>query len=136
MSTKTDPVQSTLPAQSSNIFAWFDPRHRSLGMLAFILNRITAIGLVFYLALHLVVLSLLAFGESTWDAFLAIVRSPIILVMDVVLIAGVLIHGLNGVRLMLVGLGFFANRQKGFFVILMIIALLALVVAGIGVFTA
>lgn len=134
MSTKSDPHQSSWREPDRNISMWFDPRNRNLGMLAFILNRITALGLVFYLGLHLVVLSLLAIGETTWDAFIAIVSSPLFLVMDIVLLAGVLIHGLNGVRLTLVGLGFAANRQRGIFVILMTIALIILIVAGIGIF--
>lgn len=135
MNTETDRYKSSLPAQRQTISAWFDPRNRSMGMLAFVLNRITAIGLVVYLALHLVVLSLLAVGEGTWDTFVAMARSPVILVLDIVLIAGVLIHGLNGIRLTLIGLGYAANRQKSLFVILMVIALVLLVLAGVGVFT-
>src|SRR5438552_1322174 len=38
---------------------WFDVRHRKLGMWAYALNRISGIGLVVYLYLHLVVLSTL-----------------------------------------------------------------------------
>jgi succinate dehydrogenase/fumarate reductase cytochrome b subunit len=55
---------------------WFDPRGRRMGMWAFILNRVTGIGLVVYLAIHLVVLSLLAVGESSWDTFVQLARSP------------------------------------------------------------
>jgi succinate dehydrogenase / fumarate reductase, cytochrome b subunit len=39
---------------------WFDVRRRKLGMWAYALNRITGIGLVVYLYLHLAVLSLLS----------------------------------------------------------------------------
>lgn len=135
MSTITDPYQSAKQEQSRKTSAWFNPRDRNLGMLAFILNRVTALGLVFYLAIHLIVLSLLAIGASTWDTFIAIVSSPFFLAMDIVLLAGVLIHGLNGIRLTLIGLGFFANRQRELFVILMIIALILLVMASIGILT-
>ena len=104
-------------------------------MVAFVLNRITALGLVLYLAIHLVVLSLLAFGESAWDTFVAIARSPAVLMLDIVLIAGILIHGLNGLRLSLVGLGVGDHYQKTMFVVLMLVALVILVVASIGIFT-
>ena len=43
---------------------WFDFRSWRLGMIAYILNRVTAIGLVVYLYLHLAVLSLLTQGPS------------------------------------------------------------------------
>ena len=38
---------------------WFKPAKRGLGMWAFVLNRITGLGLVLYLILHLFVLSTL-----------------------------------------------------------------------------
>ncbi len=135
MNRESDHANAALPVSNRNIWAWFDPRNRSMGMLAFVLNRITAIGLVFYLTLHLVVLSLLAFGESTWDMFIEIVRSPVFLILDVVLIAGVLIHGLNGIRLTLVGMGIAANQQKALFIILMILTVVILILAASAIFT-
>lgn len=135
MNTESKNVSSSLSTKGNIFLEWFDPRNRSLGMVAFILNRITAIGLVVYLVIHLVVLSLLAIGETTWDMFISVARSPIILIMDIILIAGVLIHGLNGIRLTLIGFGIAVNQQKVLFIILMVIALGVLVLAGIGVFT-
>ena len=55
---------------------WFDVRRRKLGMWAYALNRITGIGLVVYLYLHLVVLSLLTRGPGAWDAFVSLARRP------------------------------------------------------------
>ena len=43
---------------------WFDVRRRRLGMWAYALNRITGIGLVVYLYLHLVILSQLLGGAK------------------------------------------------------------------------
>ena len=80
---------------------WFDVRRRKLGMWAYALNRITGIGLVVYLYLHLGVLSLLARGQSSWDSFVSLARSPYYLALDVILLAG--IHGLNGLRVALTG---------------------------------
>jgi succinate dehydrogenase / fumarate reductase cytochrome b subunit len=114
---------------------WFDVRRGALGMIAFVLNRITGIGLVLYLGLHLVVLSLLAGGKVTWDSFLGIMSSPFVLVMDVVLIAGILIHGLNGVRVTLSGFGIGLKQHKTAFLLLMALALLLVVFAGVGIFT-
>jgi succinate dehydrogenase / fumarate reductase cytochrome b subunit len=44
----------------SRFWMWFNPIGRETGGWAFILNRITALGLTFYLYLHLVVLGQLA----------------------------------------------------------------------------
>ena len=117
-----------------SVVNWFDFRSRSLGMLAFVLNRLTGIGLVVYLGLHLVVLSLLAGGESRWDAFLALIRSPIFLALDVILIAGVLIHGLNGIRVALLGFGIGVQSQRIVFLFLMAAALILIASAAVLIF--
>jgi len=61
---------------------WFDLRRRKLGMWAYALNRLTGIGLVVYLYLHLGVLTLLARGQSSWDSFVSLARSPYYLALD------------------------------------------------------
>jgi succinate dehydrogenase cytochrome b subunit len=94
---------------------WLDPRGRSLGGRAFALNRITGLGLVLYLYLHLGVLSILLAGESAWDDLLGVATSWAFLGLDVVLLFGLLFHGLNGIRVALVGSGIVPSRQRALF---------------------
>jgi len=77
---------------------WFDPRGRALGGFAFAVNRVTGLGLVVYLYLHLAVLSMLLRGESAWSGFLRLATNWLFLSLDVLLIFGILYHGLNGIR--------------------------------------
>lgn len=92
--------------------AWFDVRFRHLESWAFALNRLTAIGLTVYLFLHLAVLSILTRGPEAWDAFVALARTPLFLMLDVVLIFGILFHGLNSLRVALVGRGIGVSSQR------------------------
>jgi succinate dehydrogenase / fumarate reductase cytochrome b subunit len=115
--------------------AWFDVGGRKMGTWAFALNRLTGIALTLYLLIHLGVLTLLILGETQWDAFIALARSPIILALDVVLIFGILYHGLNGIRVALVGMGFAVRWQKALFWGLMALGALLLAVSGWLVFT-
>lgn len=94
---------------------WLDPRGRAIGSWAFAVNRVTGLGLVFYLYLHLAVLSLLLVGESAWGDFLRIATTTAFLLLDVLLLFGLLFHGLNGIRVALVGSGVVPNRQKALF---------------------
>src|SRR5579884_1707361 len=110
---------------------WFDVRRRRLGMWAYALNRITGIGLVVYLYLHLVILSQLLGGAASWDAFVSLARSPFFLTLDVILIAGILIHGLNGLRVALMGLGLGMKAHKAIFGALMLVAAVALFAAAL-----
>lgn len=113
---------------------WFDVRRRKLGMWAYALNRITGIGLVVYLYLHLAVLSLLTRGPGSWDAFVSPARSPYVLALDVILLAGALIHGLNGLRVALTGFDVGVKAQKALFVVLMLVAAVALGVGTLKIF--
>lgn len=91
---------------------WFDVRGRRIGMWAYVFMRLSAAGLVLYLFLHLGILSQLAVGPSAWNNFVALAKSPLILILDVVLIIGILVHGLNGLRLSLIGFGIGVPRHK------------------------
>jgi succinate dehydrogenase / fumarate reductase cytochrome b subunit len=113
---------------------WLDVRRRKLGMWAYALNRITGIGLVVYLYLHLVVLSLLLRGQAAWDVFVTVARSPYVLALDVFLLAGILIHGLNGLRIALTGFGIGVGAQKALFVVVMVVSAVTLWVAAIKIF--
>jgi succinate dehydrogenase / fumarate reductase cytochrome b subunit len=95
------------------------------------------LGLVLYLILHLFVLSTLLLGPEAWDTFINLARNPAFLVLDVILLAGILIHGLNGIRVGLAGLGasFAVKGQKGCFVVLMVIAAIALIFGAVTIFT-
>jgi succinate dehydrogenase / fumarate reductase cytochrome b subunit len=93
-------------------------------MLAFMGMRFSGIALVVYLLLHLYLLKQLADGPSAWDAFVALAKTPAFMLLDVVLIAGILGHGLNGLRLAAIGFGFQISLQR---VLLMLVAAVAAV---------
>jgi succinate dehydrogenase / fumarate reductase cytochrome b subunit len=115
---------------------WFNPIGRQIGGWAFILNRITALALTFYLFLHLIILSLLAKGPEGYDGFLALVRNPIMIFGELLVVAAGIIHGLNGLRILLTTFGIGVTRQKQLFYGLMSVALIAIVIFGIRMFTA
>lgn len=114
---------------------WFDPIGRQTGGWAFILNRITALGLTFYLYLHLVILGQLAKGPAGYDSFLALVRHPIAIAGELLVVAAGILHGLNGIRIVLTTFGVGVTHQKQLFYALMVIALIAILVFGVRMFT-
>jgi succinate dehydrogenase / fumarate reductase, cytochrome b subunit len=109
---------------------WFELKYRSTGKLAFMVHRLSGIGLVAYLYLHLVLLNKLRQGPPAWDSFLQVMRSPLVQVLDSVLLFGILIHGLNGLRLTLIGFGAFLRWQRVFFWFSLILAA-ALTILGV-----
>ena len=97
---------------------WFNLKVKRICFWAFVVMRLSAIGLVLYLFLHMAILSQLAQGPAAWDNFVALAKSPAFLLLDIVLIVGILAHGLNGIRLGLIGFSLACRATRsccGFF---------------------
>lgn len=123
-------------AHPANLPRWFDPRYRSTGTWAFILNRITALGLTLYLFIHLIALGQLAMGPEQYDAFVRLAHTPVVKFGEMLVIAGGLIHGLNGIRIALTSFGIGVTRQKQIFAGLMVLAVAGIILFGIKMFSA
>jgi succinate dehydrogenase / fumarate reductase cytochrome b subunit len=109
---------------------WLDPRGRQLGTWAFVVNRVTGLGLVAYLYLHLIVLSTLLRGPEAWDGLVELFRRPLFLAFDVLLVLGLAFHGVNGLRVALVGSGLLVDRHRALLVAaLLLVGLVGLVAA-------
>lgn len=102
--------------------SWIEPRWRDPGWLAFVLNRLTGLILVLYLLAHFVVLSRLAQGEAGWNSLLELFGSTPFLVGDVLLIAAVAFHGLNGLRVIAMTFGLGARHSAIFFAVVFLIS--------------
>ena len=101
---------------------WFDPRSRTVNMIGFILNRITALGLTLYLFLHLAALSQLAGGPGGYDKFVATMHNPLFTFFEVLVVMAGMMHGLNGARIVLNSLGIAVRIQKMLLIVLLSIA--------------
>jgi succinate dehydrogenase / fumarate reductase cytochrome b subunit len=55
---------------------------------------------------------MLLVGRSSWSSFLSLVTAKSFLALEAVLIAAVLFHGLNGIRVALVGSGIAVARER------------------------
>ena len=115
-------------------WTWFIPMGRQVGGWAFILNRITALGLTLYLFMHLVVLGQLALGPEAYDNFLKLIHHPVYVFGELLVVAAAIIHGLNGLRIIHTSFGFHVSRQKQLFYGLMAVALIAILIFAVRMF--
>ena len=100
------------------------------GTMAHLLHRVTGLLIVVYLFLHIGVMSYTYFDAgSGFDDLMATFASTPFLIVDLVLFAGVMIHGLNGIRIMLFDMGYFSRRQKELFWVMMAIAATSVLIA-------
>lgn len=118
------------------IDGWVNPRGRAVGGRAFALHRLTGLALLVYLYVHLGVLSMLLIGRSSWNSFLSTVTSKGFLSVDLLLIFGLLFHGLDGIRVALVGSGIAVPYQRAMFWGAVVIGTGALIFAGLHIYGA
>lgn len=123
------------PQKPSDAWKWFDPRGREPGSWAFILNRLSALGLTFYLYLHLYILGKLARGPEAFDSFVATAKSPLVLIGELLVIAGGLYHGLNGLRIALNSFGIAVPYQRQLFYGIFLLTVLSSVIFAIRMFS-
>lgn len=125
--TPTSPVRAVVRESSP----WYDVRHRHLEAAAYVINRLTGIGLVAYLYVHLAVLSQLTRGSATWNSFLSTATGPFFTALDALVLVGVLFHGLNGIRLAITGAGVAVRWQRRMLQAVVLVALLLFLAAGL-----
>lgn len=109
---------------ASRFWAWFNPFGRQEGGWAFILNRITALGLVLYLYMHLLVLGQLAQGPAAYDGFVKLAHHPLFKIGEMLVVAAGFMHGINGIRIILTAFSIGVPRQKLLFYIAMGLSLI------------
>ena len=114
---ETTATRTGRPAQSPlrGVAGWARFRNRHLGSVAFFINRVTGLLLVGYLYLHLGVLYLLTEGKGSWASVLHLFTNHYVLALESLLILFIMVHGLNGLRLALVGTGIGVRHQKAWF---------------------
>ena len=120
------PVLAVKEREQANVGAglW-----KGMGMWAWILFRISGLVLVFYLFVHLWVISQGRIGgpEAINNLFEFFDR-PLLVFLDLMLVAAVLYHALNGVRIILMDLGVGIRQHKAIFWVCMLVAAIALCV--------
>ncbi|MCD4653445.1 succinate dehydrogenase [bacterium] len=75
------------------------------------IHRITGIGLVTYFLLHILVTSTRAFGgEAIWESLMGQLAMGVFKIGEFLVFAAFAIHALNGIRLILIELGFATGK--------------------------
>ena len=89
---------------------------RGLGVWAFWLHRLSGLAIIFYLLMHILVISTIVGGQANFNNAMAFLKSPIFVLLEMGLIGCITLHGLNGIRVVLFDLGMGIKRQKEIFV--------------------
>lgn len=75
-------------------------------------HRLSGLGLIAYMVLHIVETANRIRGEEAWAELMALFASPPFLVIEYLLFVAAVFHAMNGIRLLLVELGFFLGKPR------------------------
>jgi succinate dehydrogenase / fumarate reductase cytochrome b subunit len=93
------------------------PTNYKLGMWVWLLHRVSGVGLALYAVLHIWAISSSRSGEagSGFDRLMDFFYSPWGIALDLLLLAAVVYHTMNGVRILLFDLGIGVRSQARLF---------------------
>ncbi len=72
------------------------------GMWSWLLHRVTGLGVLLFLLIHIVDISLLNLGPKVYNEGIALFGLTIVRILSLALIGALLYHGFNGVRIILI----------------------------------
>jgi len=104
---------------------WMDIRGKGAGNWGFLVNRLAGLGLTLYLFMHLIVLGKLSRGADAYDGFVKLAHHPAIIAGEVLVVLAVLLHGFNGIRILLTSFGLEVGRQRFWLIVAAAIAILS-----------
>lgn len=81
------------------------------GHWSYLLHRATGVGVLLFLAIHIVDTALIGWGPEIFNRVISLYRHPFFRLSEIFLFASVLFHSLNGVRVTLVDLWPGATRR-------------------------
>lgn len=95
----------------------------AVGMWAWVLHRLTGIGILLYLLLHATMMGMsLILGAGAFNATLTtLMTNPVLHLAELALVGAVIYHAMNGIRLLLFDIGVGFSRQKEIFWVSMVI---------------
>jgi succinate dehydrogenase / fumarate reductase cytochrome b subunit len=72
------------------------------GQWSWVAHRITGVGILLFLFAHIVDTALVGWGPDAYNRVVAVYHHPIVQIMELGLVAAVIYHALNGLRVMIV----------------------------------
>jgi succinate dehydrogenase / fumarate reductase, cytochrome b subunit len=85
------------------------------GMLAWLIQRVSGLLLLFYLFLHVHTINKLSQGPAAFDQAMSFYQNPVFKLLEIALLGNVVLHALNGIRITLIDLGMGREKQRQLF---------------------
>ncbi len=94
---------------------WIYGGNLNFERILFLLHRLTGLALIFYLFAHIIVVGFRAYSPEMWEAVMGKMSgevNPVIKFFEWLLVVTVIFHMFNGLRLIVLELGFLIGRPQ------------------------
>ncbi len=108
--------------------------YKTTGFIGFLFRRISGMALVLYLALHILVIGSATGGPAVFDRVLAFVQTPVFKLMEIALLAAVVYHGFDGIRILIAHYFNITEVRKSTFYAMFILFVIVTIAGGIPIF--
>ncbi|KAA3658496.1 MAG: succinate dehydrogenase, cytochrome b556 subunit [Chloroflexi bacterium] len=105
--------------------------YKTTGFISFLFRRVSGMALVLYLFMHMLVIGSINAGPEAFDARLAIVQAPLFKLGEVLLLAAVIYHGFDGIRILIVDFFHITEYRKSMFYAMFVMFIIVLIAGGV-----
>ncbi|MGD2027141.1 MAG: succinate dehydrogenase, cytochrome b556 subunit [Anaerolineales bacterium] len=105
--------------------------YKTTGFLSFVLRRFTGIVLVLYLLLHIWVIGSALSGSEVFNERLNFVQTDLFKLAEIALLAAVVYHAFDGIRLLLVNWFQVTDKRKNLFYSVLVVSALIVIAGGV-----
>ena len=99
-----EPARKRRKSPVADQVRWAFWRPMNLEKLALFVQRISGLALLVYLFFHVIVTGFVASGRGAWQGIMAALTNPLAHLGEFLVFVGVIFHGVNGVRILLLEL--------------------------------
>ncbi len=109
--------------------------YKTTGFISFFLRRVSGMALVLYLLTHMLVIGSAQGGAESFDKMMGYVQSPVFKLLEIGLLAAVIYHGIDGIRLLIIQAFDLTDKRKILFYTGLAISTILVLAGGIPMLT-
>jgi succinate dehydrogenase / fumarate reductase cytochrome b subunit len=108
--------------------------YKTTGFLSFILRRVSGMALVIYLGLHIIAIGSVNSGARSFDEAMNFLQQPLFKLAEIALLAAVVYHAFDGIRLLIVHYLNVTEYRKSMFYAVFVVSAILVIAGGVPIF--
>lgn len=108
--------------------------YKTTGFISFMFRRISGMALVLYLGMHMIAIGTVNAGEQSFDQAMNFLQQPLFKLAEIALLAAVVYHAFDGIRLLIVHYFDVTDYRKSMFYAVIAVSAILVIAGGVPIF--